>query len=192
MKNVFVLLGVILLVGIGVFVGKGFGDMFDLAPTWDDQPIKKVNKHVALELTRNWSKTIEDRKPPGRGIIEYRWHFTYMFGVDIPENWDWQIERENGVLKLKAPPLKQLNEPLFSIDEKTEFNEASGNRQQRMDKKIKTIGLKAIRDGAKELLTRGSFVRKHAEMSFGKNLLALVNQANPENLTHDIIIEFAK
>ena len=191
MKNLFLLLGAVSLIVIGIFVGKGFGDVFGLAPTWDDQPIKQVNKHVALELTRDWSKTIEDKKPPGRGIIEYRWHFTYMFGVDIPDNWDWEIRRENGVLKLKAPPLRQLNEPLFSIDGKTEFNQASGNRQQRMDETIKKIGLKAIANGANELLKEGSFVRKHAEMSFGSNILALVNQANPENLTHEVIVEFA-
>lgn len=187
MKNFFAIAAIILLPALGFYIGKGFGGEAELQPTWNDVAIREVHKHVALELTRNWSHTIEDREGAGRGIIEYHWHFTYMFGFEIPKGWDWKISRKDGVLSLSVPPLKQLNDVHFGVDSRREFNKASGKRKTRMENDIRDIGVKAIKDGARELL-KDRYVVKMAKLSFARNIQDLINQANPKNLTHEVML----
>ena len=186
MKNFLALAAVVGLCVLGFFAGAKYGGA-STNPTWTDLAIKEVNKHIALELTREWSKTIEDDEGVGRGIIEYRWHFNYMFGFDIPEGWDWEISRNEGVLSISVPPLKQLNPVHFGVDSRNEFNKASGKRKVRMEEAIKSIGTKAIEQGARNLL-KDEYVVKMAKLSFAKNIQNLINQANPENLTHDVVL----
>lgn len=186
MKNFIALTTVVGLCALGFYAGAEYGGD-DSRPAWKDLAIKAVNKHVALELTREWTKTIEDKKGAGRGIIEYRWHFTYMFGFDIPKGWDWKISRKDGVLSISVPPLKQLNPVHFGVDSRKEFNKASGARKVRMEEAIKKIGTKAIKEGARELL-KDEHIAKMARLSFARNIQDLINQANPQNLTHNVIL----
>lgn len=189
MKNLFAGLAVVFFIGIGIFIGK---ELFagDPPPPWRDSAIKKVNKHGLVEFSRNWSKTIEDDEGVGKGIIEYQWHFTYLIGIDVPKDWDWQIKRKDGTITVTVPSLTLLNEPQFSIDEKHEFNEANGDRQQRMDSRIKTIGLDSIHQGAESVLKKDSQVYEHAKLSLEAYLLNLLNQANPENTSSQLEVTF--
>jgi len=179
MRTLFAIIGVVCLLGLAGYLGAQYGSQ-STAVAFTDTPLKKVSKHTLVEFTRSWSKTLEDTKGVGRGIIEYHWHFTYMFGIDVPKNWDWKIKREGSEVSLVAPPLTLLNEPQFAIDKKIEFNQASGNRQERMDAAAKKIGLKALNGAVPGLVKRGSLVHEHARLSFQDYLLNLLNQANPE------------
>jgi len=189
MKNLFAGLAVILLIGIGVFIGKEYFQPV-LPSSWSDSAIKEVNKHGLVEFRRDWSKTIEDDEGAGKGIIEYQWHFTYLIGIDVPNAWDWNIKRSKGVVTITAPRLSLLNESQFSVDGKVEFNEANGNRQQRMDDKIALIGIRAINDGIKSSLKKDSQVYEHAKLSLESFLLNLFNQANPGNPSSKLTVIF--
>lgn len=189
MKYLFAGLAVLCFIGIGIFIGKELS-VGDPPPVWQDSAIKKVNKHGLVEFSRSWSKTIEDDEGVGGGIIEYQWHFTYLIGIDVSKDWDWQIKRKDGIITVTVPPLVLLNEPQFSIDEKHEFNEANGDRQQRMDERIKIIGLKSIHQGTESVLKNDSQVYEHAKLSLEAYLLNLLNQANPESPSSHLEVTF--
>lgn len=192
MKYAISSLAIILLVGLGVFIGKEyFSADSHILPTWSDSAIKKINKHALVEFRRNWSKTIEDDKGPGKGIIEYSWHFTYLIGIDVPNKWNWNIKRNSsGEISVSAPKLSLINEPQFSIDEEIEFNEANGDRQQRMRKTIQEIGMASINKGALTSLKKNSQIYQHAKLSLESFLLNLLNQANPQNPSNKLTVTF--
>jgi len=189
MKNILVGLLVVLFIGIGIFLGKVIFPPSS-PPEWSDSVIKKVNKHGLVEFTRSWSKTIEDDVGIGKGIIEYKWHFTYLIGIDVPNNWNWNIQRSDKEIIVFAPKLSLLNEIQFAIDSEHEFNEAHGNRQQRMKEAVRSIGVDSINKGVVSALKKDSQIYEHARLSLESFLLNLLNQANPRNASSKLSVIF--
>ncbi|WP_412073263.1 hypothetical protein [Tritonibacter mobilis] len=71
-----------------------------------------------------------------KGIYRYYWSFEYVYGVDIPGNYDWEnnltIDKANSSATLRLPTLTQRNPIKIQFDRFEEENRAGLKRFQRM------------------------------------------------------------
>ncbi|MFP3383216.1 hypothetical protein [Tritonibacter sp. SIMBA_163] len=76
------------------------------------------------------------RQASFKGVYRYHWSFEYVYGVDIPENYDWEknltINSAGSSATLRLPTLIQRNPIKIQFDRFEEENRAGLKRFQRM------------------------------------------------------------
>ena len=124
------------------------------------------------------------KKSPAKWQAVYQWDYTFNFGFEIDEGWNWciKVDEQAGIVTLNAPAIKQLNQSSASPTPVKIINGGNRKTSQAAAKLIRDTANRKVRDAARVYLenrTVQSSVKKSLASFFQDILNDAHENSNP-------------
>lgn len=150
---------------------------------------------VSNEFNYLYDKKLGELLKHERVTTLYEWKYTFSFGVDIKEGWDWcpKVDEVNGVVKVQAPKIEQTNvNPVAPMITKVVNNAYWDEHLEIANKIVFDKATDVVDERGKSYLTQKSIIDM-VELSLSSHLKNVMNAAhkasNPISKVEVIFVE---